>query len=168
MKKKSHKKLTCFLAYAASLGLLQANPSDLDFSKFSDSAITPSPACLSVHANGDVFVGVDLLGSLGKGPDKGRIVRLRDTNNDGKADQHTVFAKLDHPRGIIAMGDKVYALHGDYAGSMPMQAMHLSVLEDKDGDGVADGPPKHLIKNVSTIKFNRDRGADHTTNGIRM
>ena len=168
MKKKSHKKLTCFLAYAASLGLLQANPSDLDLSKFSDSAITPSPACLGVHANGDVFVGVDLLGSLGKGPDKGRIVRLRDTNNDGKADEHTVFAKLDHPRGIIAMGDKVYALHGDYAGTMPMKAMHLSVLEDKDGDGVADGPPKHLIKNVSTIKFNRDRGADHTTNGIRM
>jgi putative heme-binding domain-containing protein len=168
MHKKAHKKLTSFLAYAASLGILQANPSDLDFSRFTDSTLTPSPACLGVHANGDVFVGVDLLGSLGKGPDKGSIVRLRDTNNDGKADEHTVFAKIDHPRGIIAMGDKVYALHADYAGTMPMKGMYLSVLEDKDGDGVADGQPKHLIKDVSTIKFNRDRGADHTTNGIRM
>ncbi|MEO1856434.1 MAG: NPCBM/NEW2 domain-containing protein [Rubritalea sp.] len=168
IKKHTHKKFTSFLAYAASLGLLQANPSDLNFSRFADSTVTPSPACLAVHANGDVFVGVDLLGSLGKGPDKGSIVKLQDTNNDGKADKHTVFAKLDHPRGIIAMGDKVYALHADYAGSMPMKGMYLSVLEDKDGDGVADGPPKHLIKDVSTIKFNRDRGADHTTNGIRM
>ena len=168
MNKLSHKKLTSVLAYAASLGLLQANPSDLEFSRFTDNTLTPSPACLAVHANGDVFVGVDLLGSLGKGPDKGSIVKLRDTNNDGKADEHTVFAKLDHPRGIIAMGDKVYALHADYGGEMPMKGMYLSVLEDKDGDGVADGPPKHLIKDVSTIKFNRDRGADHTTNGIRM
>jgi putative heme-binding domain-containing protein len=168
MKKLSHKKLTSLLAYTASFGLLQANPSDLEFSRFTDNTLTPSPACLGVHANGDVFVGVDLLGSLGKGPDKGSIVRLRDTNNDGKADEHTVFAKLDHPRGIIAMGDKVYALHADYGGKMPMEGMYLSVLEDKDGDGVADGPPKHLIKDVSTIKFNRDRGADHTTNGIRM
>ena len=46
--------------------------------------------------------------------------------------------------------------------------MFLSVLEDKDGDGLADGPPKHLVKEISTRKFNQARGVDHTTNGIRM
>ena len=46
--------------------------------------------------------------------------------------------------------------------------MFLSVLEDKDGDGKADGPPKHLVKEISTRKYNQSRGVDHTTNGIRM
>ncbi|MFC4994568.1 DUF7133 domain-containing protein [Rubritalea tangerina] len=168
MKKPSKKTLKSFLAYATTLGFAQANPSDLEFTKFADSSLTPSPACLAAHANGDVYVGIDLLGSLGKGPGKGSIVKLQDTNNDGKADKHTVFAELGHPRGIVAMGDKVYVLHADYADQKEMQGMYLSVLEDKDQDGVADGPAKHLIKDVSTIKFNRSRGADHTTNGIRM
>ena len=46
--------------------------------------------------------------------------------------------------------------------------MFLSVLEDKNWDGVADGPPRHLVREISTRKFNQDRGVDHTTNGIRM
>ena len=153
---------------AASITLTHANPEDLEFSRFSDHTLTPSPACLGVHANGDVYVGVDLNGSLGKGPNKGRIVLLKDTNNDGKADTHSVYAELGHPRGIIPMGDKVYVLHGDYAGEPKLKGMHLSVLEDKDRDGVADGPAKRLIKDISTLKFNQDRGADHTTNGISM
>ena len=46
--------------------------------------------------------------------------------------------------------------------------MHLSVFTDADNDGIADGPAKRLIENVSTAKHNQERGADHTTNGIRM
>jgi putative heme-binding domain-containing protein len=46
--------------------------------------------------------------------------------------------------------------------------MFLSVLTDANGDGKADGPPKHLVKEISTRKFNQARGVDHTTNGIRM
>ncbi len=168
MRKTSKKTLASFLAYAATLGLLKANPSDLNISKFADSSITPSPACLAAHANGDVYVGVDLLGSLDKAPGKGRIIKLIDNNNDGKADKHTVYAEIDNPRGLIAMDDQLYVLHGDFQGQKEMVGMYLSVLEDKNQDGKADGPPKHLIKNISTIKFNRSRGADHTTNGIRM
>ncbi|MAB77468.1 MAG: hypothetical protein CMO47_13555 [Verrucomicrobiales bacterium] len=48
--------------------------------------IFPSPACLCAGADGSVFVGVDLNGSLGKGPDKRRIVKLEDRDKDGVAD----------------------------------------------------------------------------------
>ncbi|MGB0774709.1 MAG: DUF7133 domain-containing protein, partial [Akkermansiaceae bacterium] len=157
------------LVGALTLGSAQALPSELQSSRFSESDTTPSPACLCAHPNGDVFVGVDLLGSLGKGPGKGRVVRLRDTNNDGKADEHTVFAEIDNPRGLIAVGDKVYVLHTVIPKSSgKMTGMHLSVLTDADGDGKADSEPKRLIKNISTLKSNQERGADHTTNGIRM
>jgi putative heme-binding domain-containing protein len=164
-------KTSVLTSIAMSLGAvcsLYAKPEDLDFTRFAGPDVVPSPACMAVSAEGDVYVGVDLLGSLDKGPNKGRIVKLNDTNNDGKADAHSIFAEIDNPRGIIAMGDQLYVLHADFAGEKEMQGMYLSVLEDKDKDGKADGPPRHLIKNISTLKFNRSRGADHTTNGIRM
>lgn len=146
-----------------------ANPSDLTFTRYATSELVPSPACLAASVDGTVYVGVDLLGSLGKGADKGRIVRLKDTNQDGKADEHTVFAKIDNPRGLIVEGDKVYVLHTIIpADTNVLTHMNLSVLEDKNGDGIADGPPKTLIKDISVAKHNQDRGADHTTNGIRM
>jgi putative heme-binding domain-containing protein len=146
-----------------------ANPADLVFTKYAGSDLTPSPACLAASATGEVYVGVDLLGSLGKGPGKGRVVRLVDTDQDGKADKHTIFAHIDNPRGLLPFGDKLYILHTIIPADTGIVAgMNLSVLEDKNGDGIADGPPKTLIRNVSVTKHNQDRGADHTTNGIRM
>ncbi|MFK7911129.1 MAG: NPCBM/NEW2 domain-containing protein [Akkermansiaceae bacterium] len=151
------------------LSTAQALPPELKQTRFSGPDITPSPACLCAHPNGDLFVGVDMLGSLGKGPGKGKIVRLRDTDHDGTADEHVVFANIDNPRGLIAVGDKLYVLHTVIpADTGIMTGMHLSVLTDKDGDGKADGKPKRLIKNISTLLHNQKRGADHTTNGIRM
>lgn len=162
-------KLIALASVLASSILTEAAPSDLDITTFADSKVVPSPACLSAHPNGSVFVGVDLLGSLGKGPNKGYIVKLVDSDNDGKADKHTRFADIDNPRGLIAMGDKLYVLHTVIPESTGiLEAMHLSVLTDADHDGVADGPPKQLIRNISTPKHNQTRGADHTTNGIRM
>ena len=147
----------------------QANPAELTITKFSGSDITPSPACLAAAATGEVYVGVDLLGSLGKEPGKGSIVRLLDTDHDGKADSHTVFAEIDNPRGLISMGDKLYVLHTIIPKDTKiLSGMNLSVLEDKDHDGIADGPPKTLIKDISVALHNQNRGADHTTNGIRM
>ncbi len=155
--------------YAALTLSSQAQPTELEITKFSGSDITPSPACLAAAATGEVFVGVDLLGSLGKGPGKGRVIRLVDTDNDGKADSHTVFAEIDNPRGLISMGDKLYVLHTIIPQDTGiLSGMNLSVLEDKDRDGIADGPPKTLIEDISVAKHNQDRGADHTTNDIRM
>lgn len=131
--------------------------------------MVPSPACLSAAPNGDVFVGVDMNGSLGKGAGKGKIVKLIDTNQDGKADQSTVFVEVDNPRGMMAVGNRLYVLHTVIPQDKGVvSGMHLSVFVDADQDGVADGPGKRVIKNVSTLKHNQTRGADHTTNGIRM
>ena len=162
------KKITLFI-WSALTAASVANPADLSFSKFSGNDVTPSPACICAAATGEVFVGVDLLGSLGKGSGKGSVVRLVDTDHDGIADSHTVFAIIDNPRGLISMGDKLYVLHTVLpAETGKLTGMHLSVLEDKNRDGVADGPPKYLIKDISVAKHNQDRGADHTTNGISM
>ena len=46
--------------------------------------------------------------------------------------------------------------------------MDLVVFEDIDQDGIADGPAKVLIKNMSSPKYLQERGTDHATNGIQM
>jgi putative heme-binding domain-containing protein len=157
------------LTKADSLPNAAAWPAELNVTHFAGHDLTPSPACLAVAPTGEVFVGVDMIGSLGKTPGKGSIVRLVDTNNDGKVDQHTNFAMLDNPRGIIAQGDQVFVLHTTFSKETgKASGMDLVVLEDKNHDGVADGPAKPLVQNVCSPKFLQSRGTDHATNGIRM
>ncbi|MCF0059290.1 c-type cytochrome [Dyadobacter sp. CY356] len=144
-------------------------PSELVLTNFTGPDLTPSPACLAVASTGEVYVGVDMIGSLGKDPGKGSIVKLVDSDNDGKVDKHTIFAMADDPRGIIAMGDKVYVLHTVFSKENGLATgMDLVVFEDKNKDGVADGPSKPLIEHISNPKFLQSRGTDHATNGIRM
>jgi putative heme-binding domain-containing protein len=144
-------------------------PSEFSVTNFASADLTPSPACLAVAATGEVFVGVDQIGSLGKTPGKGSIVRLVDSDNDGKVDAHTQFAMVDNPRGIIPMRDKVFVLHTIFSEDTKVATgMDLVVFEDKDGNGVADGPAKPLIENISSPRFLQSRGTDHATNGIRM
>ncbi|SOE21908.1 putative heme-binding domain-containing protein [Spirosomataceae bacterium TFI 002] len=131
--------------------------------------VVPSPACLAVLPTGEVFVGVDMMGSLGKEPGKGSIVKLIDADNDGTYEQHIEFAKADNPRGIMAVGDEVFVLHTVFDEATGEAArMDLVVFEDKDQDGVADGASKPLIKNICSPASLRSRGTDHATNGIRM
>nr|WP_295864869.1 c-type cytochrome [uncultured Chitinophaga sp.] len=144
-------------------------PPDLRITRFSGPSITPSPACLAVAPTGEVFVGVDMMGSLGKDAGKGRILKLVDRDNDGKMDQHTEFAVVDNPRGIIVMGPQVFVLHTTFSGETgKATGMALVVFEDKDGDGKADGPPTPLVEHLSNTKYIQERGTDHATNGIRM
>ncbi|QJW89464.1 c-type cytochrome [Spirosoma taeanense] len=144
-------------------------PADLQVSNFSGPDLTPSPACLAVAPTGEVFVGVDKQGSLGKKPNLGSIVRLVDTDNDGKVDQHTNFAQVDNPRGIFVLGDQVFVLHATFSSeTSKATGMNLVVFDDKNRDGVADGPSRPLIENISNTAFIQQRGVDHATNGIRM
>lgn len=150
------------------LDSLGADSTELIMTNFAGPDLVPSPSCLAVASTGEVFVGVDMIGSLGKTPGLGSIVRLVDANHDGEMDSHTVFAKVDNPRGIIAMKDKVYVLHTVFGADSLAQGMDLVVFEDKDQDGIADGPPLPLITNISTKNQLQSRGTDHSTNGIRM
>lgn len=158
------------LAAAFPLAALAADtvPADLVLTRFSGPEITPCVACLAVSAQGEVYAGVDLNGSLGKGPGKGRIVKLIDRDHDGVADAHTVFAPIDNPRGLIAIGTQVFVLHTAFGADGKATGMNLAVLDDANGDGVADGPSRILVRNICVSKAINDRGTDHSTNGIRM
>ena len=142
-------------------------PGDLSIMGFSGPHLTPSPACLAVAASGEVYVGVDMIGSLGKKPGQGRIIKLVDCNNDGIVDRHTEYAKVDDPRGIVSVGNKLYVLHTVFTDTTAT-GMALEVYEDKDNDGFADGPPKTLISHMSNPTYLASRGTDHATNGIRL
>ena len=113
-------------------------PKDLDIIGFAGPDLTPSPACITTAPSGEVYVGVDMMGSLGKAPGRGRIIKLVDCNNDGIVDSHTEYAKVDNPRGIISLGDKLYVLHTVFTDSLA-SGMDLVMFEDKDHDGLADG-----------------------------
>jgi putative heme-binding domain-containing protein len=142
-------------------------PEELKVTGFAGPQLVPSPACLAVAATGEVYVGVDMIGSLGKKPGKGMIVKLLDCNNDGIADSHTEYAEVDNPRGILPIGDKLYVLHTMFNDSIAT-GMDLVVFEDKNQDGVADGPSRPLIEHISNPVYLQSRGTDHATNGIRM
>jgi putative membrane-bound dehydrogenase-like protein len=114
------------------------------------------PVTLSVAPDGAVYVAVDEQGSLGRTPGGGRIMRCIDENGDAKADRVNVFARTDHPRGVIAQDGKVWVLHPPY----------LSVFRDEDGDGISDKEDV-LVSGLTTSMID-ERGGDHTTNGIRM
>lgn len=144
-------------------------PEELAFTYFAGPDLVPSPACLATSADGEVFVGVDMIGSLGKTPGKGRIVKLTDADKDGIADGHSIFAEVDNPRGILPIGDRVFVLYTTFSEETGIASgMDLVVFEDKDQDGIADGPSQPLIQHISSPKFLQDRGTDHSTNGIRM
>lgn len=166
-------KKTFITSLISSLGAISAFagtttvPAELESKLFADSKMTPCPAVIAASPYGEVYVGVDLQGSLGKKVDLGYIAKLIDTDNDGKADKRTVFAKMDNPRGIISIGNRLIVLHctkeGDKIGTQ-----QLSVYVDADGDGVADGPAKPLVTNIGNPKFLKSRGTDHSTNNIRL
>jgi putative heme-binding domain-containing protein len=131
-------------------------PEGFDLSLFSTSEAANYPVYVAAAPNGDLYVSSDGNGSLGRKPGRGRVLRLRDTDNDGRADQVTEFIKdIDSPRGLIWDHDRLYLLHPP----------HISVHFDRDGDGVSE-ESKMLIEGIA-FGF-KDRPADHTTNGLEL
>jgi len=131
-------------------------PEGFDVSLFASPPAANYPVFIAAAPNGDLYVSSDGNGSLGRNAKRGRILRLRDTDGDGRADQVTEFAKdVDSPRGLVWDHDRLYLVHPP----------HLSAFIDKDGDGVSD-EQKILVKDIA-FGF-KDRPADHTTNGLSM
>ncbi len=113
------------------------------------------PVFVAAAPDGTLFVSSDGNGSLGRDPKRGRVIRLKDIDGDGRADQTNVFCEVDAPRGLVWDHDRLYLMHPP----------HLSVFIDNDGDGVAD-EQNVLVKNLA---FGYDkRPADHTTNGLSL
>ena len=131
-------------------------PEGFDVTLFANPTAANYPVYVSAAPNGDLYVSSDGNGSLGRNPHRGRILRLRDTDGDGRADEVKEFVKdVDSPRGLVWDHDRLYLIHPP----------DISVYIDKDGDGVAD--EEHVL--IKGIAFGfADRPADHTTNGLSM
>ncbi len=123
---------------------------------FAPSQMVNYPVFVAAAPDGVVYVGSDGNGAQGRAPHRGRIVRLRDTDGDGRADETKLFVKdVDSPRGVAWARDRLYVVHPP----------HLSAFIDKDGDGVSD-EQKILVTGIGwTFK---DRAADHATNGVEL
>ena len=113
------------------------------------------PVALAAAPTGELFVAVDEQGSIGRTPGGGKVLRCVDRDGDGKVDDVTVFARIDHPRGLIFSDGRLWVLH----------ASSLSVYHDA-GNGVAD-TSEVLVTGLTSHMVN-ERGSDHATNGIRM
>src|SRR5687768_10364975 len=79
-------------------------PAGFEVTVFARPPIAMYPTCLTTAPDGSVFVCVDPNLSLSTDKGRGRIVRLVDTDADGRADRYSVFAEMDSPRGVVADG----------------------------------------------------------------
>jgi putative heme-binding domain-containing protein len=132
------------------------------------------PTSVSAAIDGTIFVAIDENGSLGRdrnpatgveGPKDGRIpgkvVRMRDTDGDGRADEFKTFCEVESPRGVIWD-----APSGTAPGTLyVMHPPNLTAYTDTDGDGKSDKQEDILTGLGFDLNF---RGADHTTNGCRL
>ena len=130
-------------------------PAGFTVTAFATPPVANYPTCVTATHDGVVFVCVDRNGSLQADPGMGYIARLVDKDQNGVADEYTVFAALDSPRGAVFDGQTLYVSHPPF----------ITALRDADGDGIAEDR-RTLVRGLG---FGLDfRGADHTTNGIEM
>jgi putative membrane-bound dehydrogenase-like protein len=126
-----------------------------DVSLFANSAAANYPVFLAAEPDGTLYVSSDGDGSVERKPNRGRIIRLRDLDGDGRADETKVFCEVDSPRGLVWDHDRLYVVHPP----------HLSEFIDADHDGVAE--KENILVNGIAFGF-KDRPADHTTNGLSL
>lgn len=126
-----------------------------DVSLFASSAAANYPVFLAAEPDGTLYVSSDGDGSVERKPNRGRVIRLRDLDGDGRADETKVFCEVDSPRGLVWDHDRLYLVHPP----------HLSEFIDADHDGVAE--KQNILVNGIAFGF-KDRPADHTTNGLSL
>lgn len=131
-------------------------PAEFDVTVFASPPAANYPVYVAAAPDGTVFVSSDKNGSLDRKPLRGSIIRLKDLDGDGRADQSNLYVSdVDSPRGAVWDHDRLYLVHPP----------HLSAFIDHNGDGVSD-EQKILVKDIA-FGF-KDRPADHTTNGLTL
>ena len=130
-------------------------PPGFEVKVFAAPPVVNYPACITATLAGELFVCVDRNSSLQADPGMGSVLRLVDRNQDGQADDYTVFASMDSPRGAVFDGETLYVVHPP----------NLTAYRDRDGDGIAE-ESRTLVRGLG---FGLDfRGADHTVNGVEI
>lgn len=132
-------------------------PSGYELTVFAHPPQVNYPTVVAATPAGGLFVGIDEQGSLGKTPGKGRVVYCPDEDGNGKADRVIDFAKMDHPRGLTWDDGVLYVLHPPF----------ITKYYDDNGDFVADRS-EVLVQGIVLEQTQKQRGADHTTNGMRL
>ncbi len=131
-------------------------PDGFEVSVFSSPPQSNYQVYAAAAPDGTVYISSDKNGSIDREAKRGSVIRLRDLDGDGRADEAKSFvADVDSPRGLVWDHDRLYLMHPP----------HLSAFVDHNGDGLAD-EEKVLVKNIA-FGF-RDRPADHTSNGVTM
>jgi putative membrane-bound dehydrogenase-like protein len=94
------------------------------------------PAALAWDGNGRMYVAqmetyMQNIEAIGEDEPVSRIIRLEDTNNDGKMDKRSVFVdSLLSPRMILCVGNEVFVNETN--------TFDIHAYKDANGDGVAD------------------------------
>lgn len=124
-------------------------PPGFDISLFASEPLITNPAAIDIDTRGRVWVAeIQWYRGQAKNPPADKIKVLEDTDGDGRADKVTVFAEgVFCPMSVCVAGDKVYVA----------TSPDLWEYEDKNGDLVADGPPKKLLTGFGG--HNHDHGA---------
>jgi putative heme-binding domain-containing protein len=130
-------------------------PAGFTVTAFAGPPVVNYPTCVTATHDGVLFVCVDRNGSLQTDPGMGYVLRVVDRDQDGRADEYSVFATMDSPRGAVFDGDTLYVSHPPF----------VTAHRDTNGDGIAD-EQRTLVRGLGFgLGF---RGADHTTNGLEM
>ena len=131
-------------------------PPEFDVRIFATPPAVNYPVFVAAAPDGTLYVSSDGNGSLDRKPHLGRVLRVRDADGDGQADEVRAFVPdVDSPRGLVWDQDRLYLLHPP----------DISVFFDRDGDGVAE--ERRTL--VSGIAFTfKDRPADHSSNGLEL
>ena len=153
------RKILPFVSLLSALGLSQsvfALPEGFKMVTFAKPPQVTYPTGVAASGNGDVYVSVDLNSSIDQKANRGKIVKCVDTDGDGVADKFTDYVPyIDSPRSSCFVGDTLYVVNPPF----------LSAFRDKDNDGIAD----EKVQLVTGMGFDLSfRGADHTSNGVRM
>ena len=152
-------KILPFVSLLSALGLSQSvfgMPKGFKVVTFAKPPQVTYPTGVAASGNGDVYVSVDLNSSIDQKANRGKIVKCVDTDGDGVADKFTDYVpNIDSPRSSCFVGDTLYVVNPPF----------LSAFRDKDNDGIAD----EKVQLVTGMGFDLSfRGADHTSNGVRM
>jgi len=131
-------------------------PDGFDATVFAGPPAVNYPVFVAAAPDGTLFVSSDKNGSLDREAKRGSVIRLKDLDGDGRADQSNLYVDdVDSPRGLVWDQDRLYLLHPP----------HLSAFIDENGDGVSDRQ-EILVRDIA-FGF-KDRPADHTSNGVTM